>query len=230
VCRVLRRHAPEERVHDGRRQLRLGDHVFVQYGWDPTEQHGIVCSAGEAPARQRQESHWVVHWDGTRLQCSTLSHFCHGGELFRVTYPHWACRCLLPAASTQRPRVLEERLLEAAADEHVARQASQRCQAGWGPSWAQAADLEFCLEAKTGQRPPWELHGRAQLCARQLVPLCCQLQERPSRLLGGREPPGFQWQPEPWQDWGWWQWPQSTLSPDAEVFVPQSRNWDGIYQ
>mmetsp|Transcript_75745 Transcript_75745/g.239537 ORF Transcript_75745/g.239537 Transcript_75745/m.239537 type:complete len:375 (-) Transcript_75745:88-1212(-) len=191
ACRVLRRLAPEEKVQDARRQLRQGDHVLVRYSWDNFEQHGIVCGPPPQEARraERQEPHWVAHWDGSRLQCLPLSQLAKGGELSRVTYPHWACRLLLPATSVARPQVLDELLVEAASDEAVARRASSalRGSGGWRPRWTQGADLEFCLDAKTGGTvPPWELHGRRAIAAAPLASLGCQLHgdRRPSAALG----------------------------------------------
>mmetsp|Transcript_107513 Transcript_107513/g.195568 ORF Transcript_107513/g.195568 Transcript_107513/m.195568 type:complete len:438 (-) Transcript_107513:81-1394(-) len=212
VCRVLHRHAPEERVHDARRQLRLGDHVFARYAWDFTEQHGIICSSfGEenhGRRRDREDSQWVVHWleDLSRIQCTSLSQFSKGGELFRMSYPHWVCQVYLPTATTMKPHIADERYLEADSEEAVAKRANNAHRNGhWSPHWNQATDIEFCIEMKTGTKPMLEVHARKTLTSTYLAPLGYAIGgERPSRLFGiGRSssvssgavnaaaPPGF---------------------------------------
>ena len=76
--RVLLRHAPEERVW-ALEQLSAGEHVVVR--WEGSEQHGIVASGRR-----------VSSWSAERLQSMPLAKFLHGGELYRVVYPLWACR------------------------------------------------------------------------------------------------------------------------------------------
>mmetsp|Transcript_125428 Transcript_125428/g.354811 ORF Transcript_125428/g.354811 Transcript_125428/m.354811 type:complete len:387 (+) Transcript_125428:23-1183(+) len=193
ASRILRRYAPEEKVHDIRRQVRLGDHVFVQYSWDFAEQHGIICSASGEDAHgrhaDRQESHWVVHWDNSsRVQCISLSQFSKGGELFRVDYPHWLCQVILPSSSTMKPHVVDERCVEGLDDAVVAKQADSAYHSGsWTPQWGQAHDLEFCLATKTGiAGPQWELHGRKTLSSVVLVQVGCAVrgERRPSDVFG----------------------------------------------
>jgi len=192
VCRVLGRHAPEERLHDPRRQLCLGDHILVRYTWELADLHGIVCSVGgdDSYGRrgQNQEQHWVVHWATSRLQCVPLSQFAKNGALFRVVYPNWACWCHVPASSTEKLYVEDERLLEAVNGDAVARQANNACQrGGFSSSWSQSQDLEFSIWAKSGGQLEWELHGRKTLSSSTLAPIGCQLRSdrSPSKLFAG---------------------------------------------
>jgi len=191
VCRILRRHAPEEKVRDVKGQVRTGDHVVLYYGWDFSELHGIVCSGGSQDGQgrrgDRQELH-VVHWDGSKLHSLPLSHFfSKDGELVRIAYPHWACQCIIPSTPTLRPQVLQEWQLEAQADDAVSRASSSAQRSGsWTPRWNQAADLEFCIAMKTGSRNLlWEIHARKTAASMLLVPLGCTIcGERPSVLFG----------------------------------------------
>jgi len=226
ACRILQRHAPEERVHDPRRDIRLGDHVFIRESWDFVERHAIVCSsASEEGGRKssREDPHWVVHWSqgSSRLECTALSQFCKGGELFRVSYPHWVCQCYVPTSTTMKPQFSEEYNLEAERGEAVAKKANASFEAGqrgrsgsWSPSWSQAADLEFCVQTKTGANAPIEIHSRKTLTSSLQWPLACAIggECKPSLLFGvgkaggagsggansptsSRSPPGFasQW-------------------------------------
>ncbi|CAE8593870.1 unnamed protein product [Polarella glacialis] len=204
ACRLLQRHAPEERIYDATHQLTPGDHVVVQFGWDCTEQHGIFASTSTSGER----AGYVIHWNGQKLLNSPLSKFSDGGELFRVTYPHWACQCLQPSGPTGKPQVLGEQRVDAGPDEVVAKAASNaERSSSWSPGWsAETADLEFCLFAKTSatrSMPPWEIQGRralSGLCAPSIAatasgqrsspagrPLGCMLRGnmRPSELLSG---------------------------------------------
>lgn len=226
ACRILQRHAPEERVHDPRRDIRLGDHVFIRESWDFVERHAIVCSSNSEEAGRRssrEDPHWVVQWvqDSSRLECTALSQFCKGGELFRVSYPHWVCQCYVPTSTTMKPQFSEEYNLEAERPEAVARRANASFEAGqrgrngsWSPSWSQAPDLEFCIQTKTGANAPIEIHSRKTLTSSIQWPLACPIggECKPSLLFGvgkaggagsggansptsNRSPPGFasQW-------------------------------------
>eukprot|EP00931_Biecheleriopsis_adriatica_P089919 TRINITY_DN6398_c0_g2_i1.p1 TRINITY_DN6398_c0_g2~~TRINITY_DN6398_c0_g2_i1.p1 ORF type:complete len:407 (+),score=87.37 TRINITY_DN6398_c0_g2_i1:34-1254(+) len=205
--RILRRHAPEERVYDANQQLLPGDHIVAQQLWDCSERHGVVCSSASGSGARhysysdRQEPPWVIHWDGDHLQSSPLPKFTQGGELFRVAYPHWACRCLEPASSTCKPEILAEEWLEPAPAEAVVRFVNDAIRSNsWSPSWSTASsDLEFCLFAKlegggsSSSMPTWEIHTRRALSAKAGEgmapghPLGCLLRGdlRPSQLLSG---------------------------------------------
>lgn len=192
VCRVLRRHAPEERVLDPRREIRLGDHVFAQF-WGSVEHHGIICSSNsdESHARRssREDPNWVVHWEqeGSRLQCTALSQFMKGGELFRMSYPHWVCQCYIPVSSTMKPHISSEHYLEADRPEAVAKRANTAYRNGaWSASWSQSADIEFCIGTKTGSSPPIEMHGRKTLSTSFQWPLGCAIggEPKPSIIFG----------------------------------------------
>lgn len=130
----------------------------------------------------------MVHWDGSKLHSSPLSQFfSKDGELVRIAYPHWACQCIIPSTSTLRPQVLQEWLLEAQADDAVSRASSSAQRSGsWTPRWSQAADLEFCIAMKTGNRNMhWEIHARKTAASMLLVPLGCAIRgERPSVVFG----------------------------------------------
>mmetsp|Transcript_55991 Transcript_55991/g.133419 ORF Transcript_55991/g.133419 Transcript_55991/m.133419 type:complete len:418 (+) Transcript_55991:83-1336(+) len=211
-CRVLHRHAPEERIHDWRRQLRLGDHVFTYYAWDFSEQHGIISSLGEDGYGRRggrDSEPWVVYWSGSRLHCTSLLQFSKGGELFRVTYPHWACQCHVPISAVVKPHVAHERRLEPDSDDVVADKAHQAYNNGdFHPHWTQAVDLEFCIRTKTGKCPKWELHGRKAISAGVLPAIGCAIkgEQSPTKLFGNPDassnssyvtpPPGYmqQWE------------------------------------
>jgi len=192
VCRVLQRHAPEERVHDVRRQIQLGDHVFVQYSWDFVETHAIVCSsASEEGGRRnnREDPYWVVYWsqETRQLACKGLSEFSKGGELFRVSYPHWVCQCYVPASTTMKPHISEEFNLEADRSDAVAKRANTSFRSGtWAPSWSQDADIEFCIQTKTGSSAPIEIHGRKTLASKIQWPFGCWVggDRKPSVLFG----------------------------------------------
>lgn len=225
ASRVLRRHSPEERVHDPRRQLRLGDHVFVQYSWDFSEQHGLVCSVASSEDAQsrrgsREESHWIVHWDadGSRLHCSSLPQFSQGGEVFRIAYPLWTCQCYLPVASTVKPHILGERHLEASSGEAVARRANAAYRNGsWTPRWGQGADLEFCLATATGSDSlPWEVHLMKTLTRVPVSPIGWLVRgdSQPSRLFGA----GGQRQPAHASGGAWAQ-GDAAASADSHVFA-----------
>ena len=188
--RVLRRHAPEERVWAAEQQLQPGDHILVQ--WECSEQHGIVCS-NSGGRRGHNESPWVIFWSGDRLQSQPLPKFIHGGELHRMVYPLWACRCSSNFSSTIMPDILAEDFLEAAAPEVTVRMAND-AQRTWRPSWALSADLEFCLFAKLGgQTPMWEIHKRQAFSEKQGLPaghpLGCLMRGKPSELLSGASAP-----------------------------------------
>jgi len=191
VCRILRRHAPEEKVQDINSQVHVGDHVVLHYGWDFSELHGIVCGGSQdGHGRRRGDRHelQVVHWDGSKLHSLPLSQFfSKNGELVRIAYPHWACQCILPSTPTMRPQVLQEWLLEAQGDDAVAKASSSAQRSGsWSPRWSQAADLEFCIAMKTGGRDLlWEIHARKTAASMMLVPLGCTIRgEQPSVLFG----------------------------------------------
>lgn len=191
ACRILRQHAPEEKVQDVKRQVRAGDHIVLYYGWDFSELHGIVCSGGSQDGHGRRgdrQELQVVHWDGSKLHSLPLSQFfSRDGELVRIAYPHWACQCIVPSCSTLRPQVLQEWLLEAQADDAVTKASSSAQRSGsWIPRWSQAADLEFCIAMKTGSRNLlWEIHARKTTASMLLVPLGCIIRgERPSVLFG----------------------------------------------
>jgi len=183
VNRILLRHSPQELITEPRREICLADHIFVQYAWDFSEQHGIVCSAGEDEGhtgkrrsdKNSEDSHWVVHWveDLGRLQCTSLSAFAKGGELYRVSYPCWACQCYLPATSTMKPHILDEYYLEAEPDDAVAKQANNAYRnGGWRPNWDQACDLEFCVDTKTfGRGRHLEVHSRRTSATVAVAPL-----------------------------------------------------------
>lgn len=129
----------------------------------------------------------MVHWASGRLQCTPLSQFARNGELYRVTYPNWACQCYVPASSTSRPHVQAEQLLEPRADEDTAKQANSAYRRGhWSPRWSQAEDLEFCLEMKTGSPLPWEVHSRTTLSTTLVEALGCLLRgpRRPAHVFG----------------------------------------------
>lgn len=189
--RVLRRHAPEERVWAAEQQLQVGDHILVQ--WECSEQHGIVCSTSNRRGHSGHgDAPWVMFWSGDRLQSSTLPKFIHGGELHRIVYPLWACRCSSDFSSTTMPEILAEDFCEAAAPEVTVRLASE-AQRTWRPSWTLSADLEFCLYAKLGGRTPmWEIHRRQAFSSKEgLVPghpLGCLMRGKPSELLTGAAP------------------------------------------
>mmetsp|Transcript_13578 Transcript_13578/g.30930 ORF Transcript_13578/g.30930 Transcript_13578/m.30930 type:complete len:400 (+) Transcript_13578:58-1257(+) len=215
-CRVLHRHAPQEQVHDWRRQLRLGDHIFIYYSWDFSEQHGIVCSVGEdnhGRRGAREEPPWVVHVAGSRLACVSLPQFSRGGELFRVNYPHWVCQCHVPSSPVVKPHVTHEQRLEPETDARVADKAHSLYTSGaYAPTWTQAQDLEFCIRTKTGGVcPRWELHSRQAVSAGVLPAIGCAVkgEQSPSKLFGNPDgsgsnnyvtpPPGYapQWAPPP---------------------------------
>jgi len=208
ACRVLQRRAPQERVHEPRDQILLGDHIFVQEEWDFVERHGIICSANSENDRGRrgEDPFWVVHCgqNDSRLQCSSLSQFSKGGDLFRVTYPHWVCQCFMPAASTMKPRIVDEFSLQADRPDAVAKRANTALRNGtWGPTWSEANDLEFCIQTKTGDSSPIEIHGRKTLASTLKWPIGCSIGGdcKPSVLFrvgasksgdaGHAAPPGF---------------------------------------
>mmetsp|Transcript_136408 Transcript_136408/g.272060 ORF Transcript_136408/g.272060 Transcript_136408/m.272060 type:complete len:386 (+) Transcript_136408:33-1190(+) len=191
VCRVLKRHGPEEKVQDIKNQVHVGDHVVLHYGWDFSELHGIVCSGGQDGHGRRRgdrQELQVIHWDGSKLHSLPLSQFISkDGELVRIVYPHWACQCIVPSTPTLRMQVLQEWLLEAQADDAVAKASSSAHRNGsWSPRWSQAADLEFCIAMKTGGRDLlWEIHARKTAASMLLVPLGCTISgERPSVQFG----------------------------------------------
>jgi len=191
VCRVLQRHAPEERVHDERRQLVLGDHVLVQHSWDFVERHAIICSAnddGYGRRSGRDDPYWVVHWsqDAGRLQCVSLSQFAKGDALFRVQYPHWACQCHVPSCTTMKPHIAAEHYLEEERPDLVAKRANGAVKSGWTPNWSQSQDLEFCIQTKTGANPPFEMHGRQTLASSVQWPFGIAIggERKPSSLFG----------------------------------------------
>uniref|UniRef100_A0A7S1ALV0 Uncharacterized protein n=1 Tax=Noctiluca scintillans TaxID=2966 RepID=A0A7S1ALV0_NOCSC len=187
ACRALYRLAPEERLHDARRQVLLGDHIFTRDSWDFSEQHGIICSAEEHGHGRGRRDLWVAYWND-RLQCVPLSQFSKSGELRRVTYPHWTCRCYVPDSSTLMPHVLEECLLEATDDQTVAKLANNLYQnGGWSPQWTRSPDLEFCIYAKTGQRVS-EVHTRKTVSTEVVAAISCAIKgERPSQLFSGAQ-------------------------------------------
>ncbi|CAK0842911.1 unnamed protein product [Prorocentrum cordatum] len=203
-CRALRQRAPEEEIRDVKEQVGLGDHLVVHYDWGHGEQHGIVADepsngGGRQRRGDRQEPPSVVHWNGSQLQRSPLPQFARGGRLLRVGYPHWACQCHVPAASTLRASVVVEQELRAQEDGAVARQAGSALRRGWAPRWSQAGDLEFCIEMKTGSSLPFELHARGAVRSGPLTPLGCALrgEAAPSKLFGaggseGAGPPAGQ--------------------------------------
>ncbi|CAK0842917.1 unnamed protein product [Prorocentrum cordatum] len=154
---------------------------------------------GRPAAPRRSEPPSVVHWNGSQLQRSPLPQFARGGRLLRVGYPHWACQCHVPAASTLRASVVVEQELRAQEDGAVARQAGSALRRGWAPRWSQAGDLEFCIEMKTGSSLPFELHARGAVRSGPLTPLGCALrgEAAPSKLFGaggseGAGPPAGQ--------------------------------------
>eukprot|EP00929_Paragymnodinium_shiwhaense_P061582 TRINITY_DN30766_c0_g1_i1.p1 TRINITY_DN30766_c0_g1~~TRINITY_DN30766_c0_g1_i1.p1 ORF type:complete len:482 (+),score=110.40 TRINITY_DN30766_c0_g1_i1:101-1546(+) len=197
ATRVLSRHSPEEVVRDARRQLRLGDHVFVRRSWDFSEVHGIVVSVGgdDYGRSRREDSNWVVYWSGNKLHCVSASQFSRGDNLYRVSYPVWGCSFYVPTASTMKPYIEDARhLAQDQPDEAVAKQANAAYQGGnasssWRPNWSQAQDVEFCLSMKLGGRslPLWEVHSRHTLRTTPVAPLGCLMRGDvdPARLLGG---------------------------------------------
>merc|ERR1719356_65798 len=58
-----------------------------------------------------------------------------------------------------------EQRLQPRSGEEVAKQASSAQRNGWSPRWTQAADLEFCIEMKTGAALPFEVHGLETICS-----------------------------------------------------------------
>lgn len=248
--RVLRRHAPEERVWAAEQQLQAGDHVVVQ--WECSEQHGVVCST--SGNRRGHDAPWVIYWSGDRLQSTPLPKFLHGGELYRMVYPLWACRCLSNFSSTMMPEILAEDYLESAEPEVTVKLASE-AQRTWRPTWAFSADLEFCLFAKLGGRTPgWEIHNRKAFSEKQGLlpghPVGCLMRAKPSELLTGAagSPPVAapcpsqsrqenpypmhftkdRWNPMPAQTltqvpFSYMQAPQ--MSATAEAFVPSMQPW-----
>eukprot|EP00747_Dinoflagellata_sp_TGD_P165043 gnl/TRDRNA2_/TRDRNA2_185823_c0_seq1.p1 gnl/TRDRNA2_/TRDRNA2_185823_c0~~gnl/TRDRNA2_/TRDRNA2_185823_c0_seq1.p1 ORF type:complete len:378 (-),score=78.92 gnl/TRDRNA2_/TRDRNA2_185823_c0_seq1:68-1201(-) len=199
VCRVLQRYAPQERIDDPRRQLRLGDHIFVRHSWDFGELHGVVCSAaaedsqhgGRRRDRGDSESHWVVHWSQERasLQCVPIAQFAKSGNLSRVSYPHWLCQCYVPESSTMKPHVVQEKLMEAESDDKVAREANNAYRnSSWAPTWSQACDREFCIHAKTCgfYGPVFELTGSKAAMTSVVGPLGCAIRGDlpPSKVFG----------------------------------------------
>lgn len=199
-ARVLRRHAPEERVYSPDQQLRPGDHVIVQQTWSCSEKHGIVSNSRDrSDRRSASEPPWVIYWNGSNLHSTPLPKFVQGGDLYRVVYPNWACRCAVPVSTTITPEVLAEDWLEAAPPEVTVRIASEAQRSGaWQPSWAaQSADLEFCLFAKLGGRSPtWEIHSRRAYSSKSGgiapgEPVGCLLRGklRPAETLSGLATP-----------------------------------------
>lgn len=193
VCRILQRHAAEERLHDPKREIRLGDHVFVRYTWDFEEQHAIVCSSTSDDNRgrrnDREDPHWVVHWsqESNRLECTALGQFSKGGDLFRVPYPHWVCQCYVPSSTTTKPQISDEYQLEADRPDAVAAKANKALKNGtWAPCWSQAADLEFCIQTKTTSDSIVEIHSRKTLSSATQWPLGCSIgsDRKPSVLFG----------------------------------------------
>jgi len=250
VCRILQRHSPEERVHDPRRQIQLGDHIFVQHSWDFGEQHGIVCSAfnddGHGRRGNREDSQpWVVFWsqETARLQCHSLAQFSKGAELFRVPYPHWVCRCYIPAHSTVKAQIGDEYHLESDSPEVVAKRANTAHRSGnWCPNWSQALDIEFCIQTKTGTSSPIEVHGRKTLASSFQWPLAYTIggERKPSvlfavgRTSAGRAGAGAMVSPPPGYTPQAPQWNQASVAPSqsfpAPSVWPGQQSWDGNWQ
>lgn len=249
--RVLRRHAPEERVWAAEQQLQVGDHILVQ--WECSEQHGIVCSTSNRRGHSHDDTPWVMFWSGDRLQSSTLPKFIHGGELQRIVYPLWACRCSSDFSSSTMPEILAEDFCEAATPEVTVRLASD-AQRSWQPSWTLSPDLEFCLYTKLGGRTPmWEIHRRQAFSSKEGLlpghPLGCLMRGKPSELLTGAAPAApsrgsrdsrgvrqekrypVQLAKEPWIPPPMEQVPavpfahQVPMSATAEAFVPSMHPW-----
>jgi len=86
-----------------------------------------------------------------------------------------------------KPHISDEQSLEADRPDDVAKRANSALKSGlWRSSWSQSADIEFCIQMKSGSSPPFEIHGRKTVASAFQYPLGCWIggERRPSGLFG----------------------------------------------